>query len=75
MMTRRVVMKAEESRIMVSAVETVAGLGLAILSSWQAGMDVPVRGVHESADGKQRSVPGVLCENKPGDGRESEAGN
>ncbi len=68
-------MKAEESRIMVSAVETVAGLGLAILSSWQAGMDVPVRGVHESADGKQRRVPGVLSTNLTGDGRELEEGN
>ena len=58
-------MKAEESRIMVSAVETVAGLGLELLHVW----------MFPAENGGKRSVPGVLPADKPGDGREFEAGN
>lgn len=58
-------MKAEESGIMVSAVETVTTLGLELLFSW----------LHPAKDGGERGLPGVLCENKRRDGRELEAGN
>jgi len=58
-------MRAEESGIMVSAVETITTLGLELLDAW----------LHPAAHGGKRGVPGVLCKDKPGDGRELEAGN
>jgi hypothetical protein len=58
-------MRAEESGIMVSAVETITTLGLELLHAW----------MFPAENGGKRGVPGVLCEDKPGDGRELEAGN
>ncbi len=58
-------MRAEESGIMVSAVETITTLGLELLHAW----------MHPAKDGSKRSLPGVLPADKPGDGRELEKGN
>jgi hypothetical protein len=50
---------------MVSAVETITTIGLELLNAW----------LHPAENGGERSVPRVLPADKPGDGREFEAGN
>jgi hypothetical protein len=50
---------------MVSAVETITTLGLELLNAW----------MHPAKDGGERGLSGVLPADKPGDGREFEAGN
>jgi hypothetical protein len=59
------VTRAEKDGIMVSAVETITTIGLELLNAW----------MHPAKDGGERGLSGVLPADKPGDGREFEAGN
>jgi hypothetical protein len=59
------VTRAEKDGRMVSAVETITTLGLELLNAW----------MHPAKDGGERGLSGVLPADKPGDGREFEAGN
>lgn len=60
-------MRAEKAELMddADAVRITTATGLELLDAW----------MHPAKDGSKRGVPGVLCENKPGDGRELEEGN
>jgi hypothetical protein len=60
-------MRAEETELMddADAVRITTTTGLELLHAW----------MHPAKDGGERSVPRVLPADKPGDGREFEAGN
>ena len=60
-------MKAEKNELMddADAVRITTATGLELLHAW----------MFPAENGGKRGLQGVLCEDKPGDGRESEAGN
>lgn len=60
-------MEAEKDELMddADAVRIVTKTGLELLHVW----------LHPAKDGGERGLPGVLPADKPGDGRELEAGN